>query len=100
MQVRTTTLTKPVKPVPALKKGEIQVVGVVESVALDGKVLTLTAQHIIMPESAPVKLDPPRRKVVRMKADAGIAVGDRVVVIGPNAGVGKAMDADFVDKLP
>lgn len=89
------------KPLPALKKGDIKIEGVVESIAVDKRCLTLKAQQITLFGADPVALDPPRNKVVNVAAPAvGIAAGDRVVVIGKNTGVGKPMTAAALSKAP
>lgn len=86
---------------PALKKGEIQIVGAVESISIDRKCITVSAEEITLFKSLPVKLNPPRRKVLLLNTlPERIASGARVVVVGVNTGVGKPMKADFIEKAP
>lgn len=105
--VRPGPTKAPVAPKPAtaalpvLKKGDIQITGAIESMTMDKRRLTISAQEIKLPGGEPVKLEPARRKVISLNmAMAGLAVGDRVTVVGRNTGVGKPMTADVVVKAP
>lgn len=86
---------------PALKKGDIEIAGVVESIAPDKKSLSMKAETVTMPRAAAVKLDPVRSKIIEISAlPSGVAPGVRIVVIGKNTGVGKPMIADFLEVVP
>ena len=83
---------------PSLKKGDIEIVGVVESIAPDKKSLTLMADEVTLFGVNPLKLSTPRRKVVLLdKVPPGVSADARIVVIGRNKGVGVPIRADFLE---
>jgi hypothetical protein len=86
------------KPQVQLKKGQIAVVGSVESVAAGRKSLVLMVDRIMLPGVTPMTLNPARRKTVYVKSvAAGIGPGARVRAVGRNEGVGTALNADRLE---
>lgn len=80
-----------------LKKGEIELVGEVRSIAADGKSLVMLVNTIRMPQSDPVKLDPARDKdVLLASVPEGLSVGSRITIAGRNKGVGEPIKADYL----
>ncbi len=85
----------------ALRKGEIELVGLVESIDSPAKTITLMVDGIRMPNQKPIPLDPVRRKLVAYRRlPAGVEARSRIRVIGKNTGVGKQMTADVIDLVP
>jgi len=94
---------KPVKPAakkwPQLKKGDIELAGVVKSVDVAAKSMILTADTVTMPGAKPIKLDPAREKAVSFKSlPEGVEAGARIRIMGANTGVGLPMTAAHVEK--
>lgn len=86
------------KPRPTLKKGDIELLGMVELIAADRKSLVMLVDQIIMPGMKPIPLDPARRKLVLVKdLTAGVAAGARIAAIGKNEGVGKPLIAAWLE---
>lgn len=84
-------------PVYTLKKGDIELIGEVKSVAADGKSLEMLVDTVRMPGTAPTKLNPPRdKKVTLVSAPEGVRAGARITVAGKNDGVGKPIKADYL----
>ncbi len=86
---------------PPLRKGQIRIVGTVDSIDSDGAGLVMTAEEISTVNSGPVNLDPRRSKKVLLESIPGwLDVGARIVVIGPNSGVGVPIKADYIGAAP
>lgn len=86
------------KPWPTLKKGEIEIEGVVKSVDTNGRSILLSAEFIKLPGQERIALSPPRDKQVSLKSRQDwIAAGVRIVLIGKNTGIGKPMTADLIE---
>lgn len=84
-------------PPPVLRKGQIRIQGPVESLGGDGKSLMMTAEEISTVNESSVKLDPPRSKKVLVDSiPPWVSVGARIIVIGPNSGVGVPIKADYI----
>ena len=89
------------KPRPQLKKGQIEVSGVIASIASDKKSLDATVDQVRLPGGQPVKLDPPRKKKVILKSlPAGAAVGAKITAMGKDEGVGTPLKAEYVEVTP
>lgn len=90
---------KPViKSWPALKKGQIELAGVVESVDPKGKSLIVMVDLVTVIGTDPIALSPARSKTVLLRNKlVGVSVGQRVRLIGKNTGVGKPITADAVE---
>lgn len=95
----------PVAPAPvilpqarrALKKGEIELAGVVESIDGTARSMVMVVDEVVMPGLKPIPLDPVRRKTVYFRAlPGGIHAGSRIAIAGRNTGVGKPMTADTI----
>lgn len=83
---------------PPLKKGQIELVGVIDAVNVDENSFTMTVDQVTMPGGTRFKLDPPRPKTVFIKKGTpGFEVGARVLIIGKNEGVGKPITADVAE---
>lgn len=89
------------KPWPALKKGDIELSGAVNSISADGKTMMLCADSVKMPGQTPITLIParPKKVMLRKKVD-WLAAGQCVRIIGKNTGIGKPMTAGAVEKMP
>lgn len=88
------------KPRPTLKKGDIEIEGVVTSVAADRKSVVLNAEFIRLPGQDRIALSPPRTKQVRLKSRLDwIVQGTRVILIGKNTGIGRPMTADVIEAV-
>lgn len=86
------------EPWPTLKKGEIEIEGVVDSVAWDRRSIVLKAEFIKLPGQDRITLSPPRSKHVRLKSKQDwLAAGVRVILVGKNTGIGKPMTADLIE---
>jgi len=89
------------KPAPVkhdLKKGEIELLGTVESVDEKRGEIVMMVSEITMPRLKPIPLDPHRRKIVLYKTLLpGIEPGARIRVIGKNTGVGRPVSADVLE---
>jgi hypothetical protein len=80
-----------------LKKGEIELVGIVESIDPDNKTMTMLVDQITMPGLKPITLSPARRKLVYYsKLPDGLESQTRLSIVGKNTGVGKPMKADLI----
>jgi len=80
-----------------LKKGEIELVGIVESINPDNKTMTMLVDQITMPGLKPITLSPARRKLVYYsKLPDGVESQIRLSIVGKNTGVGKPMKADLI----
>jgi len=91
---------KKAKPWPALKNGEIELEGGIESVAKDGRHLVIAVDFIRLYGHERIALSPVRTKEVRLKTRLdGIAPGVRVILIGRNTGIGKPMAADVIEAI-
>lgn len=89
------------KPWPALKKGEIELAGVVDAVNPDHKSLTLIVDLVTTVGAEPIALSPARSKVVVLKSKLPwLVVGQRIRVHGKNSGVGKPITADVLEQAP
>jgi len=89
------------KPPPQLKKGQIEVSGVIASVASNKKSLVATVDQIRLPGGKLIKLDPPRDKKVILKSlPAGTMVGAKITAIGKDEGVGTPLKAEYVEVTP
>ena len=88
------SLLKPAK----LGKGDIELVGSVESIDAENKSLNMIVDRVRMPNTGYIKLDPPRKKIVHHKKPlpAGIDVNSRISVIGFNTGVGNPIMMDVI----
>lgn len=86
--------------VRTLKKGEIELVGVVESIDPPNKAIVMLVDQVTMPGFKPIKLSPVRRKLVYYsKLPDGVNPQTRLSIIGKNTGVGKPMNADLIQIL-
>jgi len=86
------------KPRPALKNGEIELNGQVDSIAPDSKSVTMMVDSIKMPGQGSITLSPARSKTVFVKKlPKWVAAGARVVIVGKNTGIGNAMTADIIE---
>ena len=96
----TSGVVKPPKPAgpPRLNKGDIELVGRVESIDGENMSLNMIVDRIRMPQTGYIQLDPPRRKVVFYKKPLpdGIAADSSIAVIGFNTGVGNPITVDVV----
>lgn len=89
------------KPWPELKKGEIELAGVVDSVSPDGKSLSMTVDLVTLPGGTSVTLSPARTKRVILKAKlTWLSTGQRIRMLGRNTGVGKPITADALEPCP
>jgi hypothetical protein len=80
-----------------LKKGEIKLEGTIGSIDSRGASMIMQVSRITMPGSKPALLVPARQKeVLYSKLPPGVAVGNRIIVIGRNNGVGKPIRADVL----
>lgn len=88
------------KPQRALKKGEIELAGIVGYIAADRKSMVLAADSVRMPGGEPTALDPsrPKKVTLRKKLD-WLTAGQRVRITGKNTGIGKPMTADTVERV-
>ncbi|MCL5104577.1 MAG: hypothetical protein M1133_10775 [Armatimonadetes bacterium] len=89
-------------PVPApshsIKRGDIELIGSVQSIAPERTSLTMLVAQIRMPGQTAIPLTPARQKTVYLtKVPASISAGARVIVIGRNTGVGKPITADVLE---
>ncbi len=92
---------KPGEAPRSLKKGEIELVGTVESIGDEKGSLVMVVDQITMPKLKPIKLEPARSKTVFVKEiPPGIQVGTRITIIGRNTGVGNPMSADVLKAIP
>ena len=90
-----------VKPWPALKAGEIELMGVVDSVSKDGKTVMMTIYTVKVMNQEPVELQPSRAKKVLIERKQGwIAPGTFVRIVGPNSGEGKPIKAKRIEESP
>ena len=97
--VASTPEPEPAKPFP-LKKGKIELTGLVESIDQSTKRLTMIVDAIRMPSTRPIQLDPPRRKAVYYDTlPPGLEADKGVRVVGKNTGVGQPMKADVVQAM-
>ena len=88
------------KPWPALKSGEIEIEGVVESVSNDWRQVSLTVDFVKLPGQDRIALSPPRSKQVSLRTKLDwITAGRRMILIGKNTGVGKPMTADVIEAV-
>lgn len=96
---RATPKPAPAKPWPTLKKGEIELAGVVDSIAPDGRNLSVVVDLVTMPGDEPVALSPARPKRVLLKIkQTWLTVGQRIRIKGTNTGVGKPIIADALEQ--
>jgi len=87
-------------PAPRRKlgKGEIDLLGVVDSVNEADMSLEMTVDHIRMPGKSVIPRDPPASKHVILKSIPGsVKPGARISVVGKNGGIGAPITADFID---
>lgn len=81
----------------ALSPGQIALKGSVKTISAESKSLTMLADSVTAYGQTPVALNPARQKVINYsQLPAGVSVGSRILVIGPNSGTGKPMRADAV----
>ncbi len=86
---------------PALKAGEIALVGVIDTVSADKTRMNLLADQVLTYGQKPAKMSPARPKTVFSKALPVFAKpGVRVIVSGKNKGQGKPLTADAVKQAP
>jgi hypothetical protein len=86
------------KPRRVLRKGEIELVGSVESIDGTTKSMVMLVDEVVMPGLKPIPLDPARRKTVYFRTLPGeVRVGSRIAIAGRNTGVGKPMTADSIN---
>ena len=72
---------KPGEAPRSLKKGEIELVGTVESIGDEKGSLVMVVDQITMPKLKPIKLEPARSKTVFVKEiPPGIQVGTRITL--------------------
>ena len=89
------------KPWPALKKGDIELAGVVDAISADRKSVTMIVETVKLPGQDPIELTPARPKKVMLRQKLSwIAAGQRIRILGKNTGIGKPMTADAVEQLP
>lgn len=89
------------KPWPALKKGEIELAGIVDAISADRKSLNMIAETVKLPGQDPIELTPTRPKKVMLRQELSwLAVGQRIRILGKHTGVGKPITADAVEQLP
>lgn len=108
VQAPSQVAKKPVTPAPPkpkarpqLRKGEIQLLGSVESVDKEARAIHMVVDQVTLPSQSPVQFDTPRLKVVLFKdLPNGVNKGGRLVVIGRNTGIGKPMTANFLEAIP
>jgi len=83
-----------------LKKGDIELIGRVESIDAGNKSLNMVVDRIRMPHTGYITLDPPRRKIVYYKKPLpdGIDAESPISVIGFNTGVGNPITAEIVER--
>lgn len=88
---------KPITPT-FLRKGEIELVGVVKSIDTVEKKLVLVVTQIRLPGSNMQKRDPavPKNVVLLFILPKDIKLGSKISVIGKNLGVGKPIMADVI----
>jgi hypothetical protein len=91
---------KPIVPT-FLRKGEIELVGVVKSIDVVEKKLVLVVSQIRLPGSNMQKRDPamPKNVSLLFMLPKGIKVGSRISVIGKNLGLGKPILADVISLI-
>jgi len=78
-----------------LKPDQIELFGVVESIASDSRSLVMKADTVSTHGQANTHLDPPRQKTVLLNSlPTEIAVGSRIRVVGQNSGSGKPIRAE------
>ncbi|MCX6376435.1 MAG: hypothetical protein NTU88_10465 [Armatimonadetes bacterium] len=79
---------------PSLGKGDIELTGRIVSVNRDDKALIVIVDQIRVANSEPIKLIPPRRKVVYYTdLPHGAQAGTSILVTGHDTGVGKPITA-------
>lgn len=89
------------KPWPALKSGQIELVGTVDSVSKDGKIVMMTIDTVKVIGQDPITLSPTRPKKVLLKSKMGwLMRGQYVHLIGKNSGEGKPIQADAMEQMP
>jgi hypothetical protein len=89
------------KPWAALKSGEIELAGTVESVSKDGRTVTMTVDTVTVIGQEPITLSPTRPKRVLLKSKLRwLTQGLYVRLIGKNSGVGKPIQADAMEQTP
>ncbi len=77
-----------------LSRGQIALKGKVETISPQSKSLTMLADEVVAYGQSAVTLNPARRKIVNYSSlPEDVAVGTRILVIGPNSGTGKPMTA-------
>lgn len=87
----------PSKPFNDLKKGEIELVGVVDSLEKNAKKFNMLAVQAAAFGVAPAFLNPARLKMVMFDSlPDGIKEGSAIVVVGPNSGSGKPIKASSI----
>jgi len=85
------------KSLSSLKKGQIELIGIVSSLDKPGKSLVMMVSQVTSCGQAPVGLDPARQKKIFAKTiPAGVKEGSRIVVVGADSGVGKPVTADTI----
>lgn len=89
------------KPWPSLKEGEIEIVGMVNSISADRRSLVLSADTIKMPGQEAISLTPKRAKKVLLRDKLSALVkGAHIHLIGKNEGVGRPIAADAIEATP
>ena len=83
---------------PKLGKGEIELLGVVDSVNEADMSLEMTVDHIRMPGKSVISRKPAASKHVCLKSIPGsVKPGARISVVGKNVGIGSPINADFIN---
>ena len=81
-----------------IRKGDIAIEGVVDSIDVTSKCMIMIVDQITLPNLKPIKLEPARRKTVFFRdLPAGVTPQSRIRILGKNTGVGKAMTADVIE---
>ena len=85
------------KPPAALKIGEIELEGIVESLADNHKCIVIKADFIRLYNQSRIALSPARSKQVFFKTKQDwVKLGQRVIVVAKNTGVGKPVTANII----
>ena len=84
----------------SLGKGEIELTGHITSLDTNARMLVMAVNQIRMPGSKPIKLVPPRSKVIRYSdLPQNAKAGASILVMGDNTGIGKPMTARIVQQM-
>lgn len=95
--VTTTPPPAPLKSLSQLKKGQIELIGIVSSIDKPGKSLNMMVSQVTSYGQSPVALNPPRQKKVFVKAmPADVKEGHKIVVVAADSGVGKPVTAQSI----